>query len=220
MSSDHVFVFFTVKVILCAYEHTFLIVRYRYIISVQNETARIVRGVAKYCNINSMLAELKWDSLTNRRRKLFAIYKMNHSLSPKYLIGLLPTHQQTRYNLRTANKIPPITARTQTYQNSFLPATIRIWNDLPLTVRSLPSLTSFKQSLNSNMSKPKSIFSFGSRRAQILHTRLRLGCSSLNFDLHRRTIVDYLYYVAVGRSKLSTTSCFTVLCLLTFVFAS
>ena len=40
------------------------------------------------------------------------------------------------------------------------------------------------------MSKPKSIFSFGSRRAQILHARLRLGCSSLNFDLHRRSIVD------------------------------
>ena len=82
--------------------------------SVQNETARIVRGVAKYCNINSMLAELKWDSLTNRRRKhkLIALFKMNHSLSPKYLIGLLPTQQQTRYNLRTANNIPPITART------------------------------------------------------------------------------------------------------------
>ena len=40
------------------------------------------------------------------------------------------------------------------------------------------------------MSKPKSISSFGSRRAQILHARLRLGCSSLNFDLHRRSIVD------------------------------
>ena len=47
-----------------------------------------------------------------------------------------------------------------------------------------------KQSLSSNMSNPKSIFSFGSRRAQILHTRLRLECSSLNFDLHRRSIVD------------------------------
>ena len=102
-----------------------------------------------------MLAELKWDSLTDRRRKhkLIALY-MNHPLSLKHLY-LLPTQQQTRYNLRTANNIPPITARTQMYQNSFLPATVRIWNDLPLSVRSLPSLTSFKQSLNSNMSKPK-----------------------------------------------------------------
>ena len=114
---------------------------------------------------------------------------MNHSLSLNYLIDILPTQHQTRYHLRTANNIPPITARTQMYQNPFLPATISITNDLPLNVRGLPSLTSFKQSLNSNMSKPKSIFSFGSRRAQILHTRLRLGCSSLNFHLHGR-IVD------------------------------
>ena len=71
---------------------------------------------------------------------------------------------------------------------SFLPATTRTWNDLPLSVRSLPSLTSFKQSLYSNMSKPKLIFRIGSRRAKILHTWL--GCSSLNFDLHRRSTVD------------------------------
>ena len=53
--------------------------------SVQNETARTVTGATKYCNVNSMLAELKWDSLTDRRRKHkpIALYKMNHSLSPK-----------------------------------------------------------------------------------------------------------------------------------------
>ena len=115
---------------------------------------------------------------------------MNHSLSPKYLIDLLPTHRHTRYNLRTANNIPRITATTQMYTNLLLPATVRIWNNLPLSVSNHPSLTSFDQSLNSNMEKPKSIFSFESRSAQILHTRLRLDCSSLNFDLHRRSIVD------------------------------
>jgi len=49
-----------------------------------------------------MLAELKWDSLTDRRRKhkLIAVYKMNYS------------QQQPRYKLRTANKIPPIKTRT------------------------------------------------------------------------------------------------------------
>ena len=130
---------------------------------------------------------------------------MNHSLSPKYLIDLLPTHRHTRYNLRTANNIPRITATTQMYTNLLLPETVRIWNNLPLSVSNHPSLTSFDQSLNSNMEKPKSIFSFESHSAQILHTRLRLDCSSLNFDLHRRSIVDSPLYVAVGRSKLSTT---------------
>ena len=75
------------------------------------------------------------------------------------------------------------------YQNAFL-HTIRIRNDLPLSVRCIPSLTSFKQSLNSKISKPRTIFSFGSRSVQILYTRLRLGCSSLNLDLHRRSVVD------------------------------
>ena len=75
----------------------------------QDETARIVTGATKYCNVNPKLAELKWDSLTDRRRKhkLIALYK--------YIIDLLPTQQQTWYNLRTANNIPPITARTHMY---------------------------------------------------------------------------------------------------------
>jgi len=47
--------------------------------SVQNEAARIVTGATKYCNVNSMLAELKWDSLKDRRRKhkRITLYKMN-----------------------------------------------------------------------------------------------------------------------------------------------
>ena len=160
--------------------------------SVQNEAARIVSGATKYCNIQSMLAELKWETLADRRKKhkLITLYKMNHTISPQYLIDLLPAHEQTRYNLRTANNIPSITARTQLYQNSFLPATIREWNNLPLNVRNLPTLNAFKQALKSNICKPKAIFSFGPRNAQILHTRLRLGCSSLNYDLHRRSIAD------------------------------
>jgi len=82
--------------------------------SVQNEAALIVTGATKYCTSDSMLAKLKWDSLTDRRRKhkLIALHKMNHSLSPEYLIDLLPTQQQTWSNLRTASNIPPITART------------------------------------------------------------------------------------------------------------
>ena len=31
----------------------------------------------------------------------YTIYKMNHTISPQYLIDLLPAHEQTRYNLRT-----------------------------------------------------------------------------------------------------------------------
>ena len=122
-----------------------------------NEAARIVTYATIYCNVNEMLAELKWDSLTDRRRKhkLNALYKVNHSLSPKYLIDLLPTQQQTRDNLRTANNIPPMTARTQMYQNSFLLATIRIWNDLPLSVKNFPLLYPENENIPTYQNKVK-----------------------------------------------------------------
>ena len=65
--------------------------------SVQNEAVRIVSGATKYCNIQSMLAELKWETLADRRKKhkLITLYKMNHTISPHYLIDLLPAHEQT-----------------------------------------------------------------------------------------------------------------------------
>jgi len=64
---------------------------------VQDEAARTVKGATKYCNVNSMLAELKWDSLTDRRRKhkLIALYQMDHSLSLSEISNRPPTHTTT-----------------------------------------------------------------------------------------------------------------------------
>ncbi len=47
----------------------------------------------------------------------------------------------------------------------------------------------FKARFNKN-SKSSPLYNIGSREGQILHARLRLSCSSLNLDLHRRSIVD------------------------------
>ena len=33
------------------------------------------------------------------------------------------------------------------------------------------------------------MYNVGSRQHQVNHARLRLGCSSLNYDLHRRNII-------------------------------
>ncbi len=76
------------------------------------------------------------------------------------------------------------------YSNSFLPSTISEWNKLPETIRNAPSLLSFKARINKNVSKPSPLFNIGHRRDQILHARLRLSCSSLNYDLYRKSIID------------------------------
>ena len=160
--------------------------------AVHNEAARIVTGATKYCNIQKLLCDLKWETLAARRRKhrLILLYKMLNGLSPTYLSNLIPGRDQTdpgRYNLRS---IRCVNARTQSYSSSFLPRTIREWNTLPQSTRNAASLSQFKSVLNRTLQKSSPLLNFGTRKGQILHARLRLGCSSLNHDLHRRSLID------------------------------
>ncbi len=115
---------------------------------------------------------------------------MKNNLTPNYLYTLIPTQVQNRYALRNADDIPHISCRTQLYSNSFLPSAIREWNTLPAEIRNSASLSIFKYRMNKNTSKPTPLFNIGNRRDQILHARLRLACSSLNYDLYRKSIVD------------------------------
>ena len=160
--------------------------------AVHNEAARIVAGATKYCNIKNLLSDLKWQTLADRRKnhKLILFYKMHNNLTPDYLSQMIPASTQNSYSLRNSDNTPTIQCRTQTYQSSFLPSTIIAWNALPSTTKNKPTLQSFKSALNRNTSKASPLFNIGSRSGQILHARLRLGCSALNYDLSRRSLVD------------------------------
>lgn len=158
--------------------------------AVQNEAARIITGATKLCNINKLLNDLKWETLTERRKqhKLVLFYKMVNGIAPQYLSNLVPhENADTSYNLRSQRTVP---SRTQAYRSSFLPSAIREWNALPVQTRESPSISSFKHNLDRNKTKASPLFKVGSRLGQILHTRLRLDCSSLNYDLHRKSIVQ------------------------------
>ncbi len=115
---------------------------------------------------------------------------MKNNLTPQYLSDLIPEQTQARYNLRNASDVPLLSCRTQLYTNSSLPSTIRDWNRLDDHTRSAPTVTSFKSRINKNNSKASPLYNVGSRKSQTLHTRLRLSCSALNHDLHRRSIVE------------------------------
>ena len=54
----------------------------------------------------------------------------------------------------------------------------------------LPTFSSFKRHLYSNIQNPHDYYKIGIRFGQIHHSRLRLNCSSLNFDLHRKNIIN------------------------------
>ena len=67
--------------------------------------------------------------------------------------------------------------------NSFIPSTIRLWNNLPNTVKEVNSLSKFKTLISPKKYIPK-YYNVGSRRGQVLHTRLRMNCSSLKQHLY------------------------------------
>ncbi len=114
--------------------------------AVQIEAARIVTGATKLCSIDKLYNDIKWNTLETRRskHKLILFYKMKNNLTPQYLSELIPSNTQLRYQLRNASDIPHIPCRTQLYSASFLPSTIREWNNLPDAFRNASSLSSFK----------------------------------------------------------------------------
>ena len=100
-----------------------------------------------------------------------------------------PVGAASRYNLRNANNLQTITTRTNLYYQSFLPTTIRSWKNLPIEIKQADTVNSFKNYLIKKQPVPKYYY-VGNRWAQILHTRLRTNCSSLNIDLFNKNISD------------------------------
>ena len=87
-------------------------------------------------------------------------------------------------HVRTAN------ARKSQYFSSFLPSSIRERNALPEEQRNATTVTSFKYQLNQPSSSIPKFYYVGERQTQILHTRLRTKCSSLNYYIFLRNLTD------------------------------
>ena len=117
---------------------------------------------------------------------------MTHNLAPLYLSSLVPQSVSniSRYNLRNSNNLQTIDARTTLYYNSFLPSTVRAWNNVKDEVKQSDSLTTSKGFLSKDKLLVPKHFNEGHRKVQVLHTRLRINCSSLNLDLFMRNISD------------------------------
>ena len=102
----------------------------------------------------------------------------------------LQKNQGHIYNTRVTNPLREINSRTQLYFNSFFPATIRKWNALPQSVQLNPSLYTFQTYLYSSRIKIPNYFYIGTRIGHILHSKLRLECSTLNHHMFQRKLRD------------------------------
>ena len=158
--------------------------------SIHIEAARVITGATKLCSIEKLFADLGWESLQKRRNKhqLVIFYKILHGIAPTYLLDIVPPLIQdtTTYNLRNAGNVQNYRVHANLFSNSFFPSTVRAWNDLPNDIKNAPSVGSFKYKINKNLRSPPKFYNAGTSKGQILQAILRMECSSLNSDLHRK----------------------------------
>jgi hypothetical protein len=149
--------------------------------------ARLVCGATARCNTSKLYEENKWEYMSDRRRnhRLTMFYKMVYKLAPPLLTYLLPAtiEHRTHHNLRNKSNIDTPHARLDSHKYSFLPSTIKNWNELPTEIKESKSVNSFKHALLKKKDRPPPLYYLGKRWVSAHHSRLRIGCSALRFDL-------------------------------------
>ena len=162
---------------------------------VQLHAARIITGLPIFASLNSLYFETGWEKLDERRKskKLALMYKIVNNEAPGYLNDLLPNtvNAASNYNLRNRLNFEIPFVRLCSYENSFFPSTLKLWNELPLNIRNCSSVSQFKANVRSPHLKPPNYLYVGERKYNILLTRLRHNCSSLNSDLFNVNIIQY-----------------------------
>ena len=123
---------------------------------VQNHAARLIFRSSKYDHITPLLCSLHWLPVQQRISYKIAClcFKSIESSCPEYLTDLLHLYTPSR-TLRSSSdarlfRIP--TFRTKTFgQRSFAFQAPTVWNQLPHSLRYLPSLPTFKRHLKTHL---------------------------------------------------------------------
>ena len=135
---------------------------------IQNEAARIATGATKLVSINNLFKEIYWESLQKRcnDHQLTFFFKMYNHLAPEYLSSLIPqqVNDISRYNLRNSDNIQTIRAKTNQYDNSFLPSVLRDLNTLPAETKQLNTLSSFNYFLKKDNKPVPKYYYYGKRK--------------------------------------------------------
>ena len=141
-----------------------------------------VRGVSH----SKIYLETGFTSLSERRKthQMCVFHKMFYNKTPSYLSDLIPVNisSTSTYESRSSNLLQVPKCRTEIYKNSFIPSSVIEWNKLDDDIRNEASLALFKKHFDRAVKcNVHHVFeNTGTRLNQIIHCRLRLGCSDLN----------------------------------------
>ena len=118
---------------------------------VQRRAARFVKAdYRSQSSVTQMLQSLQWQTLQERRAhsKVIMLYRIVNGLvaipaGPPFLYPSLDLHATRGHNQQFRRQH----CRILTYQHSFFPSAVCMWNVLPATVVAAPSLDSFRSRL-------------------------------------------------------------------------
>jgi hypothetical protein len=161
--------------------------------AIQLDAARIVTGAKRRTQHKLLYEDVQWETLDQRRQKhkLITMYKINHDLAPETLTNLLtlPTAERHNYNVRSREDLTLQQTSTTSFDKSFFPTTIKLWNSLSPATRHLSSVEAFKEALKGPVKLNQNHYYTGKREVQILQARMRLMSSDLNSDRERINLV-------------------------------
>ena len=118
---------------------------------VQNAAARLISNTYRFDHITPILHQLHWLPVLYRInfKIILLTFKAIHGLSPRYLQDIVTVRKESRYNLRSANNglfldYPSGKMLPTLGDRAFAMAAPKLWNALPLHIRSEQRLASFK----------------------------------------------------------------------------
>ena len=121
---------------------------------VMNAGARLIFCAPKHCNITPLLQQLHWllIRLGIEFKILLITFKVLLGSAPEHLIDLISVLPPSRYDLRRNNKgillsTPKRFTKVTMGDRSFMAAAPRLWNSLPVSIRSACTKSDFKQKL-------------------------------------------------------------------------
>ena len=126
------------------------------LIKLQKRAAGIILKVDILTPSQSMLNQLKWLSFPRRVQyhTCVMVYKALNHMSPEYITDLFTKVSETQNrSLRSVDNdllhIPSF--KTSLFENSFSVSAARLWNTVPLDIRTASSLEAFKHSIKNHL---------------------------------------------------------------------
>ena len=115
----------------------------------QKRVARIILNKPPRTHSQSLFNELQWLSFSQRYQYHVAllVYKSKNGTVPQYIIDLISFSNNKTYSLRSADKNHLTTklTRTNNMKMSFGCISTNIWNKIPLEIKNLSNIQSFKR---------------------------------------------------------------------------